>query len=361
VAALLAVGGGVYMWKRSQVPAPPPSTAPGPDVDAIKNMLITEKLEVAQARLAVKDYAGAHTKAQEILDELDPRHPDALRIQEEVKAVLGQVEEAANRARAAVKGGDLEAASKELAHVISIDPQHPVAKELSGQLDSRFSERAQDARKEMQRSLAAADELRASGHRGYPQAVGAAEEAEKLFQRREFTLSAQKFLDAKAGFDRARQAALEAQRPSPTPRPYVTPRPAPSPTAYAGPTPAPPIPSPPPPSAAPVPSTADAEAAVRRVIAAYEQAIENKDLGLYRTIKPTLSKAEEKRLKDAFAAGQSQDVRITIESVVVDTSGASATARLARNDLIGGKAIPPIKQTVKLVKQGEAWVIKEIG
>jgi serine/threonine protein kinase len=360
-AVLLAVGGGLYLWQRTRVPPPPPSAAPGPDLEAFRNQLISEKLEVAQGRLAVKDYAGAHSKAQEILDELDAKHPDALRIQQEVQAVLGQVEEAANRARAAVKGGDLEAASKELAHVISVDPQHPVAKELSGQLDSRFRERAEQARTEMQRALAAADEVRAAAHKGYPQAVASAEEAEKLFDRREFTMAAQKFLDSKAGFDRARQGALEAQRPSPTPRPYVTPRPGPTGTPHAGPT-APPTPAPLPPTAAPpLPASAADEAAVRIVIEAYGHAIETKDFALYQKIKPSLSAAEAKRLRDAFAAPTTQDVRITIDSLVLDPGGASATVRLTRSDTIGGKAIKPMKQTVKLAKQGEAWTIREIG
>jgi tetratricopeptide (TPR) repeat protein len=360
VAALLAVGGGLYLWQRTRVPAPPASTAPGPDLEAFRNQLISEKLEVAQGRLAVKDYAGAHAKAQEILDELDAKHPDALRIQQEVQAVLGQVEETANRARAAVKAGDLEAASKDLAHVISIDPQHPVARELSGQLDSRFRDRAQQARTEMQRALAAADEVRAAAHKGYPQAVASAEEAERLFERREFTMAAQKFLDAKAGFDRARQGALEAQRPSPTPRPQVTPRPGPTATPYVGPT-AAPTQAPPPTAAPPLPTTAADEAAVRVVIEAYGHAIETKDFALYQRIKPSLSGAEAKRLKDAFAAPTTQDVRITIDSLVLDPGGAGATVRLTRNDTIGGKAIKPIKQTVKLVKQGEAWTIREIG
>ena len=46
---------------------------------------------------------------------------------------------------------------------------------------------------------------------------------------------------------------------------------------------------------------------------------------------------------------------------MVDSGGSSATARLARNDTIGGKPIPSIRQTVKLVKQGESWSIREIG
>jgi hypothetical protein len=362
VAVVLAAGIGLYLWQRTATPSPPPTTAPGPDFEAFKHQLVTEKLEVAHGRLAVKDYAGAQAKAQEILDELDAQNADALRIQQEVKGVLAQVEEAANTARAAVKRGDLETASKELERVMGIDPQHPVAKELSGQLDSRFRERAQEARQHMQRARAAADEVRASSHKAYAQAMGAAEEAERLVEKREFTLAVQKFLDSRNAFDRARQAALESQRPSPTPRPYVTPRPGPTATPYVAPSAATPTAPPPlPPTAAPpAVNIAAEEGAVRSVIDAYERAIETKDLGLYRRIKPTLSAGEERRLKTAFAAAQAHDVRITIEALAVDPGAGTATARLARNDTIGGKAIPPIKQTVSLVKRDGAWTIREI-
>jgi hypothetical protein len=104
---------------------------------------------------------------------------------------------------------------------------------------------------------------------------------------------------------------------------------------------------------------ADDRAAVLQVISEYERAIESKDLGLYRRIWPTLSGAQEKSLKSAFDATQQQDVRITLGPV--DVKGDKATVKLSRGDLINGKAVAPIRQTVHLVKQGEVWTIRSIG
>jgi hypothetical protein len=113
------------------------------------------------------------------------------------------------------------------------------------------------------------------------------------------------------------------------------------------------------PSAAPPAPSGDDRAAVLRVLADYERAIESKDLGLYRRLWPSLSGDQEKSLRNAFEATQQQDVRITLGAV--DLKGTQATVRLTRNDVINGKPVASIKQTVNLVKQGEVWTIRSIG
>jgi hypothetical protein len=243
---------------------------------------------------------------------------------------------------------------------MTIDPQHPVAAELSKQLDGRFRSQADQARQAMKRSLDGAEQARASTQRSFSDALTAAGQAESLFGKGEFTLAAQKFLDARDNFERARRAALEKQAPpSAAPAALPTLRPAPSPTAYAA-VPAPAASTGPvAPSAAPSAPAADERSAVLRVIADYERAIEDKDLALYRRLWPTLSGAQEKNLKNAFEATQHQDVRITLGPVEV--KGTAATVRLTRNDLINGKAVASIKQTVSLVKQGDVWTIRSIG
>jgi hypothetical protein len=212
----------------------------------------------------------------------------------------------------------------------------------------------------MKRSLDGAEQARASTQKSFSTALAAAGEAEALFGKGEFTVAAQKFLDARDNFERARRAALEKQAaPSATPGALPTLRPAPQPTSYA----AAPTPAPTAVAAAPTPAAAapgaDERSAVLRVIAEYERAIESKDLGLYRRLWPTLSGAQEKSLRNAFDVTQQQDVRITLGSV--DVKGAEATVRLTRNDVINGKPVAQIRQTVSLVKQDEVWTIRSIG
>jgi len=258
------------------------------------------------------------------------------------------------------KAGDLEKASRALERVMSIDPQHPVAAELSKQLDGRFRSQADQAREAMKRSLETADQARASTQKSFSDALTAAGEAEGLFTRGEFTLAAQKFLDSRDNFERARRAALQKQAP-PSAAPVALPsgRPAPLPSGQA----AAPTPGP---STGPLPNAApsalpggDARAAVLQVIADYERAIESKDFGIYKRIWPTLSGAQERNLKSAFATTQKQDVRITLGEVEV--KGTQATVHLTRKDVVNGKAVGQIRQTVNLVKQGEVWTIRSIG
>ncbi len=357
-AVVLLLGGGIYMWQHGRSPAPAATTGAPTGVELMTRQLVMTKLELAQTKLEVKDYNAAAAEAQQVL-QLEPGNAEALAVQKQVRGILQQLDEAANQARAAVKAGNLEEASRALERVLAIDPQHPVAAELSKQLDSRFRIQADQARQAMKRSLDAAEQAQASTQKSFGAAQAGAGEAEALFEKGEFTLAAQKFFDSRDNFERARRSALEKQAPpTAAPGPLPSGRPTPLPTSHAAsPTPAPstvPLPS-----AGPSAPPGDDRAAVLRVIYDYERAIESKDLALYRRLWPSLSGAQEKSLKSAFEATQQQDVRITLGAV--DLKGEKATVRLTRNDVINGKPVASIKQTVNLVKQGEVWTIRSIG
>jgi serine/threonine-protein kinase len=356
---VLLLGGGVYLWQRGRTPAPASAPSAPAGVELMARELVITKLELAQTKLEVKDYAAAAAEAQQVL-QLEPGNAQALAVQKEVQETLQRLDQAATEARAAVKSGNLEAASSALERVLAIDPQHPVAAELSKQLDSRFRSQADQARAAMNQSLEQAEQARASTQKSFGAALTAAGEAEALFTKGEYTLSAQKFLDARNNFDRARRTALQKQAPpSAAAGPLPTARPSAQPTSYAA-APTPSTAPAAPPSAAPgVLPAADDHAAVLRVISEYERAIEGKDVALYRRIWPTLTAAQEKSLRSAFDARQQQDVRITLGPVEV--KGDKATIRLTRNDVINGKAVAEMKQTVSLVKQGDRWTISSIG
>jgi serine/threonine-protein kinase len=128
-AVLLLLGGGAFLWQRSRQ-APTPVTAGPTGVELMTRQLVMTKLELAQAKLEVKDYAAAAAEAQQVL-QLEPGNAQAVAVQKQVQDILGQLAQAANDARAAVKTGNLESASAALERVMAIDPQHPVAAELS--------------------------------------------------------------------------------------------------------------------------------------------------------------------------------------------------------------------------------------
>lgn len=101
------------------------------------------------------------------------------------------------------------------------------------------------------------------------------------------------------------------------------------------------------------------ETAIRKLIADYARAIETKDLGLFKTVKPNLSPDEEKRAKAAFASIQSQIVKITFLSIELKEH--QAVVKVTRRDTINGSIPGAFPQTFNLSKGRTGWVIDEIG
>jgi len=107
----------------------------------------------------------------------------------------------------------------------------------------------------------------------------------------------------------------------------------------------------------------DDEAAIRRVVATYQRAIENKDLALFRSVKPNLSREEERRIEEGFRAVTSQQVSITV--FVHRAAGPGRPRwRLRRRDTIearGQRHATESQQTMTLARTNGGWVILEIG
>jgi hypothetical protein len=114
------------------------------------------------------------------------------------------------------------------------------------------------------------------------------------------------------------------------------------------------VPSPAKPSVTP----ADDEAAIRSVIRSYEQAIETKDIALYRSIRPRLTPNEEALLRNSFRQVDSQEVTIRVESLNID--GRVATVRIVRQDTLvtgGRRQVQNTTQTLYFEKTPSGWVM----
>jgi hypothetical protein len=127
-----------------------------------------------------------------------------------------------------------------------------------------------------------------------------------------------------------------------------------------------PAPVPPPerrdPPPAPARPTESDDAAIRRIVNTYARAIETKDLALFRTVKPNISPAEQRRIEEGFRAVTSQQVAVTILSI--EHHGQEASVRIRRRDTIQGSGRPQTtdsQQTMILTRSGSGWVIREIG
>ena len=254
-------------------------------------------------------------------------------------------------ARKAVEAGDMDAAAKELARLMAIDPTHPSVQELTGKLNSRFRGQAEDARTSMARSRAAAEKAGASSQRVFGEAVGLSNQGESLFHKSEFAASTQKFLEARDTFDRAGKAA-ETSRATKAPTAAAATA-APSTPAVVVNT-APPTA---PPTSAPTAAPIDEEPAIKRVVADYVRALTTKDIALYRSVKPNLSADEQKNLEQSFRSIKSHE--ITISGTTVQVEGREATVRLSRQDKIDGKSFAT-QQTLLLTKTAAGWTIRQL-
>jgi hypothetical protein len=101
------------------------------------------------------------------------------------------------------------------------------------------------------------------------------------------------------------------------------------------------------------------EDAIRHVVASYQQAIETKDITLFRSVKPNLSDDEERRLRKAFGSTRTHEVTITIE--LIDCKESTCVARLIRRDTLDGSIVSSFPQALRFGQGPGGWVIEEIG
>jgi ketosteroid isomerase-like protein len=280
--------------------------------------------------------------------EVDANHAEAARIREEAQGVLARFDEAIAQARGHLARGDVQGATRSLETARALDPSAPSVAEISARLSDLVRNREAAARE-------AADR----------QASRVAPPREKAPERQAPAAPPQ---------PPAATAPAPAELPPPpmpnpepqTAKPPAPPRPEPPqnpPAAEPAPTVTPPpAETRPPEKAKPAPSQDEIDdAAIRRVVATYGRAIESKDLALFRSVKPNLSGAEERRLQQGFRAVTSQRVALTIASI--DRRGDAATVVIQRRDQIdtgGRQQTVETRQSLTMNRVKDGWVIVEI-
>jgi hypothetical protein len=96
------------------------------------------------------------------------------------------------------------------------------------------------------------------------------------------------------------------------------------------------------------------------VIRTFEQAIETQDVGLYRSVRPNLTKAEETVLMNSFRQIDSQEIELRVENLRIE--GRSASARIVRRDTLitsGRRQVQNSTQTLRFEKTATGWFIAE--
>jgi hypothetical protein len=98
---------------------------------------------------------------------------------------------------------------------------------------------------------------------------------------------------------------------------------------------------------------------VLEVLADYGRALESRDLGLFKSVMPGLTREKERQVREAFRDMGKLRVSLVVQSVEI--MGARATARVSRRDILDGKARPPILATFTLAQKDGVWAIESIG
>ena len=326
-------------YRFSRPTAAPPETAASVDTAAAPDP-VAERVRSAQGALDARNYRGAAAQAAEILA-IAPGHEEAVRIRSAAQAVLSTFDEAIADATRRLRSGDFEGAARSLDTARNIDPTAPGLIALSSQLaNASRRANASDVKPDAASRPNVADQPAPSPAAGIalppPQSSAPPPVA---------------------------VAPSEATaRPDPAP---VSPAPpAPDPVAAA------PSPQPPPEpvrtekpvAEAPTPPVqANDDAAIRQLVSNYARAIEGKDLTLFRSIKPNLSREEERRLQDGFRAVTSQRVNLAIVSL--DRTGDTAVVVVNRKDVVragGREYTTDSRQTLRMARTAAGWAIVDI-
>jgi tetratricopeptide (TPR) repeat protein len=226
------------------------------EVGALTRGLVRTQLTLVSRYLDDKDYPKAISQAQETL-QLDPNNAEVKKLLDGARRKQADLDTAATEARTAFDAGDTEKAAAALGRLNELNPNHPVAKELSPKLNKFLRTQAEDAKRAMEKSRELAQRAGAQNLETFGSAATLGRDAEARFAKQEFGEAYRGFLESRDSFDRARRAA-EATRseevPQPTVRPVATPPPATPPPATPPPTTLAPTPLPqtPAPTVAPV-------------------------------------------------------------------------------------------------------------
>jgi hypothetical protein len=341
-ATVLLAGGAWYLTSRDVEPAPPaaipaPATAapvtPPPAAPAVPPGVsladaIESRMRLAEASLKGGNYRAALTSSTEVLA-LDPAHRRAQRVRDDARSMLDRFDRALAEARDRINARDISGASRALDTARRIDPTAPGVTAVGALLSAAASR----------------------GNTAVPAAT------------------ARGTSPATSTGGSPPPAAPEVQPTPPPAQPPVTSPPATSGAPASGALPAPPTTAPvvPEPAPAPVkkapegPTPEQDDQAIRQVVASYGRAIETKDLGLFRSIKPNLSSEEERRLQDGFRSVTSQRVELTVTSIA--RRGDDATVSVRRRDTIhaaGREQTADSHQTIGVSRQKDRWVIVSI-
>jgi tetratricopeptide (TPR) repeat protein len=353
-----------WVWnQRPSTPQPPPLTT---STERATDAGTRNIIDLAAASVRAGNYRAALQYSEDALKRA-PDDIEAARIRQEARAALDRFDEALGTARRLFALGDLDGASAAVAVASTLDNRSAAVIELSQRISQQ---RTQNTKPNPRVFPTAPSPAPSTPQRSSESSAG--------------QTSAAATPQPAAGIDAATRGSTSDSAPS-TSTALAQPRQAPQESVPVNPQPAAPVaeipaqPTQPARSAEPasprdeVPglrgrgpaqsATVEDDEMIRRVIDAWAQAIERKDLAAYRAVKPNLSPDEVRRIQEGFRAVSSQRVTITILGIDHRPPNL-AVVRLRRRDTItagGRQQTTDIEQSMTVARSGAGWTISEIG
>jgi hypothetical protein len=341
---VVVIGASAYVVWQRDAPAPleRQQVSPVPDPSSAV-------LALATASLDARNYRAALAYAQQILA-VDATHAGAITVRDAARTALGRFDAAVADARKRLAAGDRRGAAQALEVARGIDATAPAVVEIASLLAEQTRQREREPvtraalpSRPPEEPPRATDRVPAPSPAAKPQlpppVVSAPSQPE------------------------TQPASLPASSSAPATQGAALPPPATAPASKTAAAPPPAVAEPPPQKAAspPGPTREEDEAAIRRLAATYARAIENKDVALFRSIMPSLSREAERRLQEGFRAVTSQRVELRILSIGV--RGDEASMVLRRRDTIqagGQQRISDSEQRMTLGRTAGGWRILDI-
>jgi len=347
IVAVLVAGGAWYATSR------PATTA----------LSAGDEVTRAQARLNARDYRAALAEASAALAH-DPANSEAARVKTAAEAGLARLDSLLTNARESLAANDPVAATRALASAQALAPGDAQVAELAAQIAQRAPGTAAAAATTPAPAPATAPAATAPTPTPAPTRPTNTPAAPATTPGRDPRPAAPVTASAPLPAPTAPVAsAPPAAAPVSVPTPPPTTEPARAPETFSPRASSPerrPDPAPAPAAPAAVRESDDAQ--VRRALDTYVRAIEHKDIALFRSVRPSLSADEERRLRASFAQVEKQTIELKVDALAI--TGDTADAKVTRVDTVqaGGRAqTSRSNQTIRLARRGGTWVIVELG
>ena len=150
---------------------------------AVTAALARTQVRLARLELDGKNYKAAIAEAEATL-ELQEGHEEATQILSEARSKLTELEGVAFDAQSKFDAGDTAGATAALRKLLELDPAHPLATELTGELNQHFRTQAEDARAAMTTSRQQAEPKGAMSDAAFTVAAAVAARGESALRTR---------------------------------------------------------------------------------------------------------------------------------------------------------------------------------